>query len=130
MFWNKIMFWNKKQKEVVSDTGAGLARKAQWSASQEHIEREKKAQQKLAELDLKIKQAACEHDFEPKMKDLRVRCGASLAWTHVETKECIHCELQKEISVAEYKKLTYQGALKAYNKAKSDLNEHYDSCIL
>ncbi len=87
------MFGNKKAQDIVTE-------KAQMLDA------------KLAELDLKIKQAACEHEFKPKM--IAVNLGRVITTG----KECIHCELQKEITELEYKKLVY-------DIAKKELNEYY-----
>ncbi len=93
------MFGNKKAQDIVTE-------KAQMLDA------------KLAELDLKIKQAACEHEFKPKMVKKHLNHGLSFAWATVTVKECIHCELQKGITELEYKKL-------AYDIAKKELNECY-----
>ncbi len=102
------MFGNKKAQDIVTE-------KAQMLDA------------KLAELDLKIKQASCEHEFKPKMVKSTCFSSSSLAWVSATGKECIHCELQEEITELEYKKLVYDIAKKELNecyKRKADLPPH------
>ncbi len=102
------MFGNKKAQDIVTE-------KAQMLDA------------KLAELDLKIKQATCEHEFKPKMVTSTYFSGLGTEWVTVTGKECIHCELQKEITELEYKKLAYDIAKKELNecyKRKADLPPH------
>ncbi len=90
------MFWTKKQKEIMTPEEKEMTNEA--------------LKDKITELDLKIKQAACEHEFKPKM--------VRFYWGTIAGKECIHCELQKRTTELEYKKL-------AYDIAKKELNEYY-----
>ncbi len=93
------MFWTKNKSDIVTEKAQAL-------------------DERPAELDLKIEQAACEHEFEPKMIKWRIKHRLGLEWGTVTGKECIHCELQKEITELEYKRL-------AYDIAKKELNECY-----
>ncbi len=98
------MFWTKQQKERMTPEEKEMTNEA--------------LKDKITELDLKIKQAACEHEFNPKMITSTYFGGLCTEWVTVTGKECIHCELQKETTELEYKKL-------AYDIAKKELNECY-----
>ncbi len=92
------MFWAKQQRERMTPEEKEMTNEA--------------LKDKITELDLKIKQATCEHEFKPKM--ITVNLGRVITTG----KKCIHCELKEEITELEYKKL-------AYGIAKKELNECY-----
>ncbi len=94
------MFWTKQQRERMTPEEKEMTNEA--------------LKDKITELDLKIKQATCEHEFKPKVIERYI----SLTLVAFTGKKCIHCELQKETTELEYKKL-------AYDIAKKELNECY-----